>query len=71
MYTQLLKHTNNTDVAIEILRQFYVPEKQVYKLKVCWWNIGNSHKPFSMGIVEKIVINKQDMPNWQVYRRSA
>lgn len=64
----LLKHVNNTDVAIEVLKTFYVKEKQTYKLKVRWWNIGKCHEPWCMGITETIVIRKEDMPKWQVYR---
>jgi hypothetical protein len=65
--TVLRKHVNNTDVAIEILKSFYVREKGLYKLKVRWWNIGRCHPPWSLGIVEKIEIPKHQMREWHAY----
>jgi hypothetical protein len=61
----LLKHKNNTDVAIEILKSFYIREKQEYSLKVLWWNIGQCHEPYCMGITQRIRIPKANMPDWQ------
>jgi len=51
---RLYKHVNNTDVAIEVIKSFYVKEKSIWKLKVRWYNIV--HRPTSMGIVETIKI---------------
>ncbi len=66
----LLKHVNNTEVAIEILKSFYVKEKQIFKLKVRWHNIGKCHAPWSMEIVQTIKVKKEDMANWQPYEYS-
>jgi hypothetical protein len=65
----LHKHRNNTDVAIEILRGFYVAETRVWKLTVRWWNIG-PHKPFCMGIEERLDIPAEKMAEWEPYLRS-
>jgi len=51
---RLYKHVNNTDVALEVIKSFYVKEKSLWKLKVRWYNIV--HRPTSLGIVEKIQI---------------
>lgn len=64
----LRKHINNTDVAIEILTKFYVRERDTWKLKVRWWNVGSRHAPFSMGIDEKLEIPASEMGNWKPYR---
>lgn len=64
----LLKHINNTDVAIEIIKSFYVKEKEVYKLHVMWWDIGICHPPRCMGFNQKITIPREVMRNeWRVY----
>ena len=63
----LLKHINNTTVAMEILKQFYVPEKELYKLKVRWYTISSKRPPICMNIVQRIEIKKIDMPNWKPY----
>ena len=63
----MLKHINNNDVAIEIIRKFYVHEKQMYEFKVRWWNIGKCHTPYYMGIEQKIAVSKQEAANWVPY----
>lgn len=65
---QLLRHVNNRDVAIQIIRSFYVPEKLTYKFTVYWWNIGACHAPWSMGIREKIEVSKSQMSDWKPYK---
>lgn len=32
----ILRHPNFTDVYMLVLRQYYIPQKRVYKLKVKW-----------------------------------
>lgn len=64
----LRKHVNNQDIAIEVLKSFYVKEKDLWKLKVRWWNIGVCHPPWCMGITEKLSIsNKELKTNWKAY----
>lgn len=63
----LLKHENNKDVAIELLKSFYVKEKDVYKCKVRWWNIG-PHPAFCMHITQTVIIKRQDMSKWKPYK---
>lgn len=64
---RLLKHRNNTDVAIEILKSFYVKEKHLYKLKVRWWRVSKVNPPRSMGFEQKIEIPKDKMSEWEIY----
>ena len=54
----LYKNKNNQDVAIYILKKCYIPEKEMYKLKVKWYNIVNPSNPFYTGIQEKLLIEK-------------
>lgn len=53
---RLYKHKNNTDVAFEILKKFYIKEGDRYSLKIRWWNISRDgkHDPFCMNLVERI-----------------
>ena len=64
----LRKHKNNTDVAFEVLTVFYVKEKRVYKLKVRWWNIGQSHPPWCMSITQKITLTPEQWKEWEIYK---
>jgi hypothetical protein len=66
--TRMYKHINNTSVAAEILRSFYVKEKGVWKFKVMWWNIGSKHEPWSMGITQRITVTKESWDKeWKRY----
>ena len=68
----LFKHVNNTDVAFEIIKSFFVPEKSLYKLKVRWYNIGICHAPFDMGITQRIEIRQQDWrESWKPYEHRS
>lgn len=65
----LRKHVNNNDVALEVIKAFFVPEKKVWKLKVRWWNIGIVHAPWSMGIIEKLEIDDRVWKlDWKPYK---
>lgn len=61
----LRKHVNNTTVAIEVLRSFYVKEKRVWKLKVRWWNIGRCHPPYPLNIEQRIIVTADELNNWK------
>lgn len=63
----LYKHVNNTDIAFRPIKTFFVTEKQLFKVKICWYNIGKCHKPWSMDIIETIEIKKEDKLNWKLY----
>ena len=67
MSVQLYKHVNNTEVAFEILKQYYVKKKQLYKLHVVWWNVGCCHEPWCMQIKQKLEIKKADWQKWKLY----
>lgn len=65
---KLYKHVNNTDVAIQIIREFRVKETGIIKMKIMWWNIGDCHKPYPMLINQKIQVHFTDwVRNWKVY----
>lgn len=53
---ELYKHLKNNDVAVEVIKSFYVKEKKALKMKVMWWNIGRCHEPWSMNITQRIEI---------------
>lgn len=64
---RILKHPNNTDVAMEVLKKFYIPEKDTWKIKVMWWNIGNAHPPWCMGITQKLVMTASKLKEFKYY----
>lgn len=65
----LLKHVDNEDVAIEILKRFYIKEKQEWILKVRWWNVGRCHPPWDMGLIQKIRVSQIDrFTKWKPYQ---
>lgn len=65
----LYRHENNTDVAFQPIKSFYVSEKEVLKMRVMWWDIGECHEPRCMNIEQRIEIKKADLPKWKLYRR--
>lgn len=60
----LYRHVNNTTVAFEIHKRFYVPETGVWKLKVGWWNIGSRHDPWPLLITQNIQIPDAKVAEW-------
>jgi hypothetical protein len=65
---KLYKHKNNIDVAVQVVKSFYVKEKGLYKMKVNWWNIGVCHAPYDMRITERVQIQKHTWLNeWELY----
>ncbi len=61
----LYRHSNNRDVAFEVV---YVDKKSndsdSWFVYVSWWNIGNCHDPWPMGISQTVRIKKEDAGNW-------
>lgn len=62
---QLYKHSNNTDVAILVLRSRKWANGT--ELKVQWWNIVNPNNIFYTGEQEVIVIPEEQLSNWKPY----
>ncbi len=60
----LYRHRENRDVAIEVLKTFYVEHHKTWKLKVQWWNIGACHEPWPMGIEQKIEVTDDQRRDW-------
>jgi hypothetical protein len=55
----IYKHINNTDVAICIIKSFYVKERDYYKFKVRWMNVVNPNNVFDTGVQENLKIPRQ------------
>lgn len=68
MKRTLFKHINNTDVAAEFLKNYYIPEKKTYKIKISWWNIVNPDNIYPIGITETITISKEKINDWKIYK---
>jgi len=60
----LWRHTNNRDVAFEVLKSYLVREKNLWKLKVTWWNIGVCHKPWPMRVGQTLELTVAAANNW-------
>jgi len=63
----LFKHKNNMTVALEVHTSFYVKEKGSWSMKVSWWNIGNRHPPWHMGITQRITVAHKAKKDWETY----
>lgn len=46
------------------MKQFFVPEKQLWKLRVKWWNIGHCHDPWCMNLSQNIEISRERQADW-------
>lgn len=63
----LLKHIRNTDVAILVLKKYFIPQKDYYKVKVKWMNIVNPNNIFYIGVQETLIINrKKFLKEWEI-----
>lgn len=64
----LYKHISGKDIAIAPKHIIFISEKNVYKVKVSYYNIVNPKFPYPIGITETVEIKKEDMKNWKEYR---
>lgn len=63
----VLKHINNTDVAMMVLDKKYQPSNDTYRIRCRWLNIVNPRNVFDLGIIDNVVIKRDDMSNWEPY----
>ena len=64
----LFKHDKNTDVAMQVMKRFYISEDDTYKIKIRWWNIVNPANVFYTGVQETIRIDrKKFLKEWNKY----
>lgn len=61
----LRKHPASSDIAMEVLKSYYVKEKDLYKVKVRWWNIGKCHEPWCIHEIEKLEIPAAKFREWK------
>lgn len=65
---QLYKHKRNTDVAIMPTKPpRYSATRNVYKVRVHWFNIVNPRNVFNMNVPETIEIKAENMKDWEPY----
>jgi len=62
---KLYRHENMRTCAFEVLTCYYVKEKNIWKLKVGWWNISSVRLPFYMNLTQRIAIKANDYKNWK------
>lgn len=60
------KHKNNTDVAMQVIRSYWIPEKQGWKAKVNWINIVNPANPYLL-TKDNVFVTKDQRKNWESY----
>ncbi len=64
----LYKHKYNTDIALCILKSFYVQQGDYYKLKIEWFNIVNPNNIFTTGVKENLKIDRSTfLKDWDYY----
>ena len=66
------KHTNNTDVAMRVVKSYFITEKNGWKVKVNWINIVNPANPFvitdSIGpLQETHLITREQAKDWKPF----
>lgn len=62
----LYKHRNNTDIAFEVLKRFYIRENGAYSLKVAWWRVRGDEVLYPFNIVERIQLKRDVLTNdWE------
>lgn len=61
----LLKHKNNTDVAIKPISVTELDGEQ--HISVYWYNIVNPRNIYKM-VGERIIIKDKDLKNWEIIK---
>lgn len=56
----LRKHVNNTDVAAEVVKCFFVAKKREYSVRFRWWNIVRPHAAFDLRVESRHRISVDD-----------
>lgn len=56
----LYRFKANREVGFEVIKRFYVVEKDLWKLKISWVNIG-THAPWHMGIEQRIKLTSDKL----------
>lgn len=64
-YDCLYRHVNNLTVAFQLIKAFYVREKQLWKLKVMWWNVSSRRAPHPINIILRIEIPNERIKEWK------
>jgi hypothetical protein len=63
---KLYKHVNNTDIAFELVKKYYIPEKDAYSIKVRWYRVRGIRVLWYFGIEERICIPRNIFrKNWE------
>jgi hypothetical protein len=65
---KLYRHKKCYDVAFEVIKSYYIHEKDTFSLRVRWYNIGASHDPWYMGIEERIRLHKSEIYSYVTMR---
>lgn len=61
------KHKDNTTVAIEVLKSFYVKERSRWNVKVAWWKWSPTRGlEWPMEITQRFNITNEQRTNWKV-----
>lgn len=64
---KLLKHPNNTDVAMEVISQDLDPDTNKWSILVRWWNIGNCHAPWCMNLLQELTLTDSKLKEFKEY----
>lgn len=63
------KHIAFKDVAVEVLKKYYIKEKDMYSIKIRWWNVCPSHRPRNMGFVQRIKVDRKTwLRDWKYWK---
>ena len=63
----LKTHPKSIDCAIEFLKVFRVPGKDIVKCKISWWNISTRTIPWCMNIKENVRMTVKQFQEWKPY----
>lgn len=61
---KLYRHRQNQDIAFRVVTRFYIRQKDMWSLKVEWWNIGACHAPHPMTITQRLTLHSDARKDW-------
>lgn len=63
-------HKNNTDIACEVVKKFYVKEKDLYKFKLSWYRVSRARGKllWPLGVTERHSIPRKTwQEDWELF----
>ena len=61
------RHPNNTTICMEVLKSFYIKEKDAYSMRIMWWKWSPKRGVvYTLGIAERVKWSRDKCKEWEL-----